>query len=157
VITHLPPADAFLTVDFNHEHHTMALNIFLVEDNRIVRAALTEMLQETLDCVVVASASSEPEASRWLSANAEQWDIAVIDLTLAQGNGLGVLAGCRDRSPQQRAVILTGHADPAIRARCAELAANAVFDKTTELDLLFAYCCGRHAPENNLLEALRHA
>ena len=143
------------TVDFNQEHHTMALNIFLVEDNRIVRAALTEMLQETLDCVVVASASSEPEATRWLAANPDLWDIAVIDLTLAQGNGLGVLASCRDRSPQQRAVVLTGHADPAIRARCAELAANAVFDKTTELDLLFAYCCGRETPENNLLDAVR--
>lgn len=132
----------------------MALNIFLVEDNRIVRVALTDMLQETLDCQVVASASTEPEATRWLSNHQVDWDIAVIDLTLAQGNGLGVLAGCRDRKPHQRAVVLTGHADTAIRARCAELAANAVFDKTTELDLLFAYCCGRETPENNLLAAV---
>ncbi|MCZ2495766.1 response regulator [Xylophilus sp. Kf1] len=131
----------------------MALNIFLVEDNRIVRVALTDMLQETLDCHVVASAASEPEATRWLAEHPVGWDIAVIDLTLAQGNGLGVLASCRDRQPHQRAVVLTGHADPAIRARCAELAANAVFDKTTELDLLFAYCCGRDTPENNLLTA----
>lgn len=129
----------------------MALNIFLVEDNRIVRVALTDMLQETLDCRVIASAASEPEATRWLSEHRADWDIAVIDLTLAQGNGLGVLASCRDRQPHQRAVVLTGHADVAIRARCAELAANAVFDKTTELDLLFAYCCGRETPENNLL------
>ena len=135
----------------------MALNIFLVEDNRIVRTALTEMLQETLDCRVVASAGSEPEASRWLAANPYDWDIAVIDLTLAQGNGLGVLAGCRDRQPHQRAVVLTGHADTAIRSRYAELAANAVFDKTTELDLLFAYCCGRDTPESNLLAAARAA
>ena len=37
-------------------------------------------------------------------------------------------------------VILTNFATPEIRKRAAELGANAVFDKSTELDALFAYC-----------------
>ncbi len=129
----------------------MSLRIFLVEDNQVVRNALKEMLQETLDCEVVGTAASEMDARRWMTESRDAWDIAVIDLTLAQGTGLGVLGACQDRLPTQKAVVLTGQADDWVRSRCADLAANAVFDKTTELDLLFAYCCGRDAPVANLL------
>ena len=130
----------------------MSLRIFLVEDHPVMRNVLTELLQQTLDCTVVGSVPGEAAARSWLAANDRGWDLAVIDLTLAEGSGLGVLSACRHRLPDQKAVVLTGRADPEVRSRCTELAANAVFDKNEELDLLFAFCCGREAPEQNALE-----
>lgn len=64
--------------------------------------------------------------------------------------GPGVLAGCRHREPYQKVVVLTmvvltSYATPEVRRRAAELGADAVFDKTTELDALFAYCAEQTA------------
>ena len=46
----------------------------------------------------------------------------------------------RERRDHQRVVVLTNYATPDIRARCLELGADAVFDKSNELDDFFAYC-----------------
>ena len=59
---------------------------------------------------------------------------------LREGSGLGVLAGCRQREPHQKVVVLTNFATPDIRQRSLALGADAVFDKSNELDEFFAYC-----------------
>ncbi len=68
------------------------------------------------------------------------WDIAIIDLFLRQGSGLGVLAACRNRLPHQRMVVLSNYATPDVRMRCAQLGVDAVFDKSNEIDDLVDYC-----------------
>ncbi len=40
----------------------------------------------------------------------------------------------------QRVVVLSNYATPAMRERCTELGANAVFDKSSELEEFLAYC-----------------
>jgi len=51
-----------------------------------------------------------------------------------------VLQACRARDPRQRAVVLTNYADVDIRAQCLALGADAVFDKSTELDAFLEFC-----------------
>jgi two-component system OmpR family response regulator len=51
-----------------------------------------------------------------------------------------VLAGCRNRNSYQKVVVLTNYATDEIRRRAADLGADAVFDKSSELDGLFTYC-----------------
>jgi len=51
-----------------------------------------------------------------------------------------VLRRCRERNPAQRAVVLSNYVNPDIRARCMALGADAVFDKSKELDAFFDYC-----------------
>ena len=85
-------------------------------------------------------AETESDAARWLRDHAAEWHLAVVDLFLKEGSGLGVLASCRERGAQQRVVVLTNYATADIRERCMKLGADAVFDKSNELDAFLEFC-----------------
>lgn len=118
--------------------------IYLVEDNEALRTSLIAMLREFAGLEVSGSSGTEQEATDWLQAHGQQWRLAVVDLFLLQGSGLGVVSGFRQRQPWQKMVVLTNYATPDIRRRSLALGADAVFDKGRELDEFLAYC-GRHA------------
>lgn len=113
---------------------------FLVEDSALIRENLIVAMAELADTRVVACAASEAEATAWLREHPLEWQLAVIDMFLKEGTGLGVLRGCRARARGQRAVVLTNYADADIRAQCLALGADAVFDKSTELDAFIEFC-----------------
>jgi len=113
---------------------------YLVEDNLTILTNLIETLREIAHLEVTAHAATQTEANQWLEQHHAHWHLAIVDLFLKQGSGLGVLAACRDRKPYQKVVILTNYATPEIRQRSAALGADAVFDKSTELDGLLNYC-----------------
>ena len=114
--------------------------IYLVEDNDVVRDSLASMLKELANVKVAGVASTELEATEWLLGHPDEWQMAVVDLFLLQGSGLGVLSHCTSRKPSQKVVVLTNYATPDIRRRALALGAYAVFDKTLELDKFLAYC-----------------
>ncbi|HEY2258040.1 MAG TPA: response regulator, partial [Variovorax sp.] len=130
----------------------MALFTYLVEDNRTIRDNLIPALQELADAEVVGFAETEIEAVRWLASHGVgDWELLIVDLFLREGSGLGVLRGCRQRAGQQYAVVLSNFINADIRARCMALGADAVFDKSRDLDNFFEYCTGvvhrRPAPQ----------
>ena len=118
----------------------MTFNTYLVEDNPIIRDNLVGFLEEIADATVVAHASGEDEAVNWLRKHRENWDLAIVDLFLDQGNGLGVVDACRHRAPHQKVLVLSNYATPDVRARSKALGADAFFDKSAEIDLLLDYC-----------------
>jgi two-component system OmpR family response regulator len=132
---------------------------YLVEDNTTVLNNLIETLREIADVKVTAHSATQAEASRWLDLHDGSWHLAIVDLFLKQGSGLGVLAGCRNRANYQKIVVLTNYATPEIRLRAAALGADAVFDKSTELDELIAYCMQQTANlrKEDVQEAQRDA
>jgi len=132
---------------------------YLAEDNETIRENLIETLQEIADVSVVAHSATQAETSQWLTTHHGTWHLAIVGLYLKGGSGLGVLAGCRHREPYQKVVILTNYATPEIRRRAAALGADAVFDKSTELDELFAYCVARtaHLAQEEALQSAREA
>ena len=113
---------------------------YVAEDNAIILENLIETLSEIADVTVAAFSATEWETTRWLALHDGHWHLAILDLFLEQGSGLGVLAACADRESYQKVVLLTNFATPEIRARAKELGADAVFDKSTELDELFDFC-----------------
>ena len=123
----------------------MSLISYLAEDNEAIARNLIETLQEICEVKVVAVGATQTEASQWLALHEAEWDLAIVDLFLKEGSGLGVLAGCRNRESRQKVVVLTNYATAEIRKRATELGANAVFDKSSELDALFAYCAEQTA------------
>ncbi|WP_219219440.1 response regulator [Variovorax boronicumulans] len=118
----------------------MALKVFLVEDNQTIRDNLIPTLADLAHAEVVGIAEGEHDATTWLSSHPDGWELAVVDLFLKEGSGLGVLRELQGRSPHQHAVVLTNYPTPSIRHRSLALGADAVFDKSTELDAFFAFC-----------------
>jgi len=116
------------------------LRTYIVEDNATIRANLIDALEELACVEAVGAAATEDEGKEWLTAHSAQWDLAIVDLFLRQGSGLGVLAACRVRQPGQKMVVLSNYATPDVRMRCAQLGVDAVFDKSNEIDALVDYC-----------------
>ena len=113
--------------------------IFVVEDEEQVGADLSELL-ETLDEVEVTGlATTEMAAINWLVASEGRWDLAVVDLTLAQGSGLRVLSACRVRQPGQKMVVLSNHVGGQMKRRCMTLGADATFEKGKDLEALLQF------------------
>lgn len=126
----------------------MALITYLVEDSATIRENLISTLEEIAPVKVVGFAETENEASAWLSDHNGDWQLAIVDLFLKEGSGLGVLKGCQKRNADQKVVVLTNYATSDIRRRCAELGSDAVFDKSNELEELLDYCMHSIAAKN---------
>jgi DNA-binding NarL/FixJ family response regulator len=118
----------------------MSLVTILVEDNLAIRESLLAAMDELTDLEVVATAETASQAARALEAYNDSWDLAVVDLFLKQGSGLAVLRACQERPPSRHVLVLTNYPTADIRRRCLELGADAVFDKSTELEAFFDRC-----------------
>ena len=118
----------------------MTFRAYIVEDSPTIRENLIETLQELALIEAVGTADTEYEGKKWLAQNDAYWDLAIIDLFLKDGNGLSILEALRLRRPTQKVVVLSNHATNEVRWRCAQLGADAVFDKSTEIEALVEYC-----------------
>jgi two-component system, OmpR family, response regulator len=116
------------------------LRTYIVEDNATIRENLVGTLEELTCIETIGHAETENEARTWFGAHSDDWELAIVDLFLKQGSGLGVLQACADRQPNQKVVVLSNYATPEIRKRCAELGVDAVFDKSNEIDALIDFC-----------------
>ena len=112
------------------------IRAFLVEDSPVILETLSAALEEMADVRIVGSAAGEREALDWFGSRTDGCDIAVIDLFLASGSGLGVLEGMQGFAPPPQRVVLTNYATPHMRSVCEALGAEKVFDKSTELEEL---------------------
>ena len=121
----------------------MKFRAYIVEDSPTIRQNLIETLQELAQVEPVGIAETEHEGKRWLAQNEGNWDVAIVDLFLREGSGLNVLEALRKRKPGQKLVVLSNHATNDVRWRCQQLGADAVFDKSTEIESLVAYCLSK--------------
>lgn len=119
---------------------TVGLRTYIVEDNATIRENLIGTLEELASIRAVGFAETENDGKSWLTEPGNEWDLAIVDLFLKQGSGLGVVAACGERKPGQKVVVLTNYATVDIRTRCTQLGVDAVFDKSNEIDALVDYC-----------------
>lgn len=124
----------------NDKPPPVELRTYIVEDNATIRENLIGTLEELASVRSLGWAEAENEARAWLSAHRGTWDLVIVDLFLKQGSGLGVIEACQDRGREQRLVVLSNYATADMRRRCAQLGADAVFDKSNEIDALVDYC-----------------
>ncbi|MEJ8857827.1 response regulator [Variovorax robiniae] len=120
----------------------MSIAAVLVEDSQTIRDNLIPALAELADVEVIAVAETASEAMTILDDLRDRWQLAVVDLFLREGSGLTVLRVCQARLPHQRLVVLTNYPTPEMRRRSLALGADAIFDKSNELELFFAWCRG---------------
>jgi DNA-binding NarL/FixJ family response regulator len=115
------------------------LRILLVEDNAQIAEELSSALEELAPAKVVATAQAQDEACHWMDVRTQACDVAVIDVFLKRGSGLGVLEHIAKYERPPRRVILTNYATPDMHHRCLKLGAEAVFDKSTEIEQLVSW------------------
>ena len=118
----------------------MRLKTYLVEDSPTIAENLIATLEELANIKAVGMTDNETDGKKWLLNNSKQWDFAILDLFLKEGSGLGVLAACQGRRADQKIVVLSNYATADIRRRCLNLGADAVFDKSNDIDALIEYC-----------------
>jgi len=125
----------------------MTLRTYLIEDDAESRDTLTTLLQQQLPGLeIVGFGDNERSVTHWLSTNDRNWDLAIVDLQLREGSGYAALRWCATRLPEQRVVVLSAMVTEEVRARCIAERADAVFDKTSELDQLVNFCQGLGSP-----------
>jgi DNA-binding NarL/FixJ family response regulator len=120
-----------------------ALRAFVVEDSPVIRENLVATLEEVASLQVVGTAEDEAGAIEFLTDPSRSCDIAIIDIFLARGSGMGVLRAMRDAGVQTERVVLTNYATDDIRRHCLALGATRVFDKSAEIDALVTHCLDR--------------
>lgn len=107
----------------------MALRVFLVDDLISMHSLMRDLFAAVGGVQLVATASSEGEAKIWLEDHPGEWDLAVLDLVLQQGSGMGVIGPCKQYGPAARVVIFSSYVTPVIRDHCLRLGADMVFSK----------------------------
>ena len=88
-------------------------HLLLVEDSTLVTDALRMLFEAAGHRMRIAASVSEAIAA----CRAERPDVMLLDLTLPDGDGLEVLAALGASTPRITAAM-TGHDEPAVRARC---------------------------------------
>lgn len=83
------------------------MQVLLVEDDCAIVRALTDLLEG--EGFSVRSCATQDGACAALAA--EEFDIVLLDVTLAQGNGFAVCAAAREAAPEMPVIFLTASDD----------------------------------------------
>ena len=116
------------------------MRVLLVEDNPRMQDEMRRLVTAIPGARVVEVAATQRQAVTWLQAHPDGWDLALVDIFLNEGHGFDVLRHCRKADPRQRAVVLSNYTRDPVRDHARRAGADAVFDKSFELDALVEYC-----------------
>lgn len=106
------------------------LRVLLIEDSRLLRERLVNMLTVPGVMEVTGTAETENEAREKIDAN--DYDVLVVDVELKQGSGIAAIRHARQSfagRTQPLIVVLTNYALPTVRQRCMTAGADHFLDK----------------------------
>lgn len=118
----------------------LPLKVLLIEDSMLLQQALGGLLRELERVEVVGGAADEDSALELLQRHRPH--LAIVDLQLRVGSGLGVLRALSsdpERFGCPRTVVYSHHGQGAVRELCFSLGVERVFDKATQTNDLLAY------------------
>ena len=111
--------------------------VLLVEDSAVLTRRLVDLLSEPGRIEVAARAATQTEAVSRLQEGA--FDVLVVDIELAEGNGVAVIRHARQLYPpdaQPLIVVLTNYASDFVREHCFAAGADYFLDKMRDIALL---------------------
>ena len=126
---------ALIDADDVQRGATGPLRVFIVEDSVPMQIALRDLLCSAANADILAAVSSEALAMDWAAANKSAWDLAIVDLTLSQGDGFNIVRRLKQQPGCGVVVVFSGYVTEVIRRHCVALGANAVFHKTESSEL----------------------
>ena len=118
--------------------------IFLVEDSPVIRDSLIDALDD-IDHgrSVVGTADTENDALERIADTDP--DVAIIDINLREGSGIGVLSALSrldDRPPMR--IVYTNHYNRRVHEHCARLGATHVLSKGEDIGELLGVLASTH-------------
>jgi DNA-binding NarL/FixJ family response regulator len=119
----------------------VTVRVFLVEDMVHMQGIVTDLLADVGDFRLAGACATEAEAKLWLTEHPGAWDLAIIDLVLDQGSGMGVVSQARNCAGEEggRVIVFSDYASDGIRDHCLRLGADAVFLKSQTQEFM-EYC-----------------
>lgn len=119
----------------------MPIRLAIVDGHTLTRYGLRELIARHADIELVAECGSAAEAPSMLRS--AQPDVVTVDVTLPDGDGLGLAREFRDRHAELGIVMLTSQGQDDVLFRALETGVSAFVAKT--------------APVEEVLAAIRHA
>jgi DNA-binding NarL/FixJ family response regulator len=111
------------------------MKVFIVEDAINMQLALKDLVCAICDAEIVGVESSEAMAIDWAKTHAGLWQLAIVDLTLEQGDGFSIVRQLKQAPECGTVVVFSAFVTDVIRRHCRTLGADAVFHKTESAEL----------------------
>ena len=111
---------------------TREIRVMHVEDHAGFRDLMKNLLDGQSDMEVVAQAGSLHEAR--VQAASSEVDVAVLDLSLPDGNGLDLIPELRRANPRVGVLVLSANLDPAGPERASGAGADEILDKLAPVE-----------------------
>jgi CheY-like chemotaxis protein len=112
------------------------MKMLLVEDSKLLRYILFDAINHLENVTVTGTATTQQQAIDLL--NETEFDIVLLDIELAQGNGFEVIKHLQQKDyafKQPVMLMLTNHAHPHYRNLAKTLGVPYFFDKSMDFDL----------------------
>jgi len=120
--------------------------VLLIEDSDVLSRRLVDLLSEPGRFAVAAQAATQTEAL--LRLQESPFDVLVVDIELAEGNGVAVIRQARQLYPpdsQPLIVVLTNYASDFVRDHCFAAGADFFLDKMRDISRLKAIVADGHS------------
>jgi len=101
--------------------------ILIVDDHPLVRTGLGELLKHEADLKICCEASNLQEAFQFLRDSSP--DVAIVDVSLPDGNGLDLVKRLRIRNPNTRILVLSMHDEALLAERALRAGALGYINK----------------------------
>jgi two-component system OmpR family response regulator len=111
--------------------------ILLIEDSEVLSRRLVDLLSEPGRLNVASQAATQADALSRLQEG--HYDVLVVDIELAEGNGVAVIRQARQLYPpeaQPLIVVLTNYASDFVRDHCFAAGADYFLDKMRDISRL---------------------
>ena len=115
-----------------YTRHVTPLKVFIAEDSPSILTALKTLIQTVSQVQIIGNAERAAQAIELIETL--DADVAVLDISLAEGSGLDVLKQIKRTLPRVIAIILTFYDDRWIRAKCKGAGADHFLNKSADFD-----------------------
>lgn len=110
------------------------IRIVLIDDHALVRYGLAQVLNDEADFTVCGEAAGRSDGFRIISETRP--DVAVIDITLEDGNGFELMDDVRKLSPEVKMLVVSRHDEKLFAARALEAGAMGYVNKRAAIERL---------------------
>lgn len=114
------------------------VRVMIVDDHRIVREGLKQVLADHDGIVVVAEAAHGGQALQWLRAAQGGVDVVLLDIALPGRDGLEVLGQIRAEFAGLPVIMLSTYPDRQFAVRCIRVGAAGYLNKSADPDDIVA-------------------